>query len=100
RNALPPQLTILPAMQTDMDVAEPAPLAYGTTVRFTVTNVGEAATAPLLAAELSNTDNFELDSELPYVGDGCQGQILVAGATCVIDIRPKATTGGPYSGAL
>lgn len=99
RDATAAALTITPATQAAMDVAGPGSPAYGAAVSFLVRNTGETATT-LFSAVLSNVTNFEFHSGGGHVGDDCAGKTLAKDDTCVLDVRPRASTGGAFSGTL
>lgn len=100
RDPTPPALVMTPASNSAMNVTGPGSPAHGTTVRFTVRNSGETPTVALGAAQLSNTTNFVFDASGANVGDACQGQVLAHNATCFIDVRPRSSTPGSFSGTL
>ena len=76
-----------------MAVAAPGSPAYGSPVTATVSNTGSGASAPLALA-LSNPSNFEI------LQDQCSGQVLAAGATCTVQVRPKSAGNGTLAGQL
>lgn len=107
RDAYIGSLSILPANRPDMNVYGPGSPAYGDTVSFVVTNNGERPVGPLLPVEMANIQHFGLHNGGVYVGDSCSGRILqgtmggVAGESCVIDVRPKASADTAlYQGSL
>lgn len=105
RDAYIGRITITPEVKTAMTVTGPGSPAYGATVGFIVTNVGERPTAPLNPAILSNTVNFAFHTGGGYVGDNCAGKVLqgtVGGSqSCVIDVRPRASADtATYQGVL
>lgn len=100
RDKFPAALSISPSTSSGMNVAGPGSPAYGTTVSFTVTNTGEADTAILQAAALSNTTNFEFYVGGGHLGDNCNGRTLQGGGTCQIAVRPRASDDGALSSTL
>lgn len=100
RDPTPAALVMTPPANGTMDVTGPGSPAYGTTVRFTVRNSGETPSAVLAAAQLSNSTNFTFDASGANVGDACSGQTLGHNETCFIDVRPRASVPGAFSGTL
>ena len=85
------QLTLTPTTQAGMDVTKAQnPGAY---VTFTLTNNGTTV-SETLTTTLSNSTNFELGPNT------CAGQTLARGATCTIQVRPKASDNGAFTGKL
>lgn len=96
RDAYVGQLAVTPQTASTMNVTGPGSPAYGTTIGFIVTNMGERPTDPLNPAVLSNATNFAFDMTGGHVGDGCAGQVLQGSlgggpGSCVIDVRSKAS---------
>src|SRR5690606_7312366 len=48
----------------------------------------------------SNGTNFEFYTGGSFVGDNCSGKVLGYNQTCVLDVRPRAYTGGAFSANL
>lgn len=99
RDYLPAQLSISPASHS-MTISTPGNPGYGNPTGFIVSNTGEMATGPMLASQLSNITNFQFHSGGGFAGDGCAMKDLAGGQTCSIDIRPRASDDGTYSGTL
>ena len=100
RDRFPAALSISPSTAAGMNVAGPGSPAYGTAVSFTVTNTGEADSAHMQAAVLSNTTHFEFYVGGGHLGDNCNGRTLAGGGTCQIAVRPRASNDGAYNGTL
>lgn len=95
RDAYIGKLSITPIQRTGMTVTGPGSPAYGDTVGFIVSNVGERMVGPLNPALLSNSTHFIFNNSGGHVGDDCAGKVLQGGTTgaesCVIDVRPRAS---------
>ncbi|MCB9983913.1 MAG: hypothetical protein H6861_09640 [Rhodospirillales bacterium] len=86
-SAIGPILGITPGSYVGFLVEGTGSPAYGDTVSFTVENAGDQ-TSDTMTTALTNTTNFE------FVSDTCNGNTLAQGATCTVQIRPKATLPG------
>nr|VFK34534.1 MAG: Fibrinogen beta and gamma chains, C-terminal globular domain [Candidatus Kentron sp. MB]VFK76895.1 MAG: Fibrinogen beta and gamma chains, C-terminal globular domain [Candidatus Kentron sp. MB] len=84
-------LAISPSNRLDMNVTQAN--NPGSYVTFTVTNHGPIVSGTM-TTRLGNTTNFEVGT------DSCNGKKLVSGATCTIQVRPKATKDGGITGSL
>ncbi|WP_448205435.1 beta strand repeat-containing protein [Azospirillum sp. sgz302134] len=80
------------AVGTGMDVTGPGDPAYGTQRRFAVKNVGEITSGAVSVSVVGN--DYEI------VTNECEGRQLAAGATCAVDVRPKASGNGKLAGTL
>ncbi|SCZ34063.1 hypothetical protein [Afifella marina] len=96
RDRTPPELTITPESKSDMNVTGPGDPAYGDAMVFIVRNTGEKSTSALSAAMLDNLTNFEFTGD----GDACQGVVLGYDDVCVLEVRPKASGTGSFTGHL
>ena len=85
------ELEVSPQTQVGMDVTKAQnPGAY---VTFTLTNRG-SATSATLTTSLSNSRNFKIGE------NNCAGQTLAPQASCTLQVQPKATGNGAFSGQL
>ena len=84
-------LMISPMNRFDMDVTMAK--NPGDYVTFTVTNNGPVISAKMKTG-LGNTTNFEFGT------NNCDGMTLAGGASCTIQVRPKATGNGAITGTL
>lgn len=100
RDKLPPVLSLTPASQAGMDVVGPGNPAYGSHVVFALTNTGEAATAFMQPAVLSNPMHFEFYVGGGHLGDNCNGRSLAGGDSCQIAVRPRASDDGALNATL
>ena len=89
------QLQISPQTKTDMDVdgSGGAP-ATGTTVVFTVTNVGDQTSDALTHTLTGDTGNFNI------LANTCTGATLGQNQTCQIDIQPETSGDGIFRATL
>ena len=88
-----PILSLSPSSQSGMNISSGA--SPGSSVLFTLTNSGNAASATLAApAFTGNSSNFEV------VTDNCVGVTLAVSATCTISVRPVASINASYSASF